>query len=335
VRIGLTYDLRDVYLAWGYGEEETAEHDRVDTIEHLERALRQLGHVPERIGHARELVARLAAGESWDLVFNIAEGLHGPGREALVPALLDHYEIPYTFSDPLVMALTLDKAVTKRVVRDAGLYTPDFALVERVEEAERVTLAPPLFVKPVAEGTGKGVTPASILRRREELAPACLGLLERYRQPVLVETLLPGRELTVGIWGTGADAEVIGTLDVVLLAGAEEGVYSYVNKERCEELVEYRLAPADGDGVVAEAEELALATWRLLGCRDAGRVDLRCDAAGRPAFLEVNPLAGLHPEHSDLPILCQRLGIPYLDLIGRIVASASSRVAVSAVELAA
>lgn len=332
--IGLTYDLRDVYLAWGYGEEETAELDRIDTIEHLERALRALGHQPDRIGHARELVARLAAGDRWDLVFNISEGLHGRGREALVPALLDHYGIPYTFSDPLVMAVTLDKAVTKRVVRDAGLYTPDFALVERLDDVKRVSLAPPLFVKPVAEGTGKGVTPASILRRRKDLAPACRELLERYRQPVLVEKLLPGRELTVGIWGTGDDAAVIGTLDVVLLDGAEEDVYSYVNKERCEELVEYRLAPAD-DPVVAAAEDLALASWRLLGCRDAGRVDLRCDAAGRPAFLEVNPLAGLHPEHSDLPILCNRLEIPYLELISRIVASAAARVVVPAVEMAA
>lgn len=335
MRIGMTYDLRDVYLALGYGEEETAELDSIGTIEHLEEALLELGHQPERIGHARELVARLAAGDRWDLVLNIAEGLHGPGREALVPALLDHYGIPYTFSDPLVMAVTLDKAVTKRVVRDAGLYTPDFARVETMDDVERVTLAPPLFVKPVAEGTGKGVTPASILRRRKDLAPACRRLLERYRQPVLVETLLPGRELTVGIWGTGADAEVIGTLEVVLLDGAEEGVYSYVNKERCEELVEYRLAPAAADPVVAEGEELALAVWRLLGCRDAGRVDLRCDAAGRPAFLEVNPLAGLHPEHSDLPILCHHLGVPYLELIGRIVTSAAARVPVHALEMAA
>lgn len=326
MRIGLTYDLRDEYLAQGYGEEETAELDRESTIAALESTLRSLGHSTERIGHARQLVARLARGERWDLVFNIAEGLHGIGREAQVPALLDLYEIPYTFSDPLVMALTLHKGMTKRVVRDAGVPTPDFAVVETREDAARVALPLPLFVKPVAEGTGKGVTPRSVIRRREELAPACLDLLERYRQPVLVETLCPGREMTTAILGSGDAAEVVGTIEVVLLPEAEQEVYSYVNKERCEELVEYHLVSAADDPVVAEAERVALAAWRVLGCRDGGRVDLRCDAAGRPQFLEVNPLAGLHPEHSDLPIIATKVGMPYHELLRRIVESAAARV---------
>ncbi len=325
LRVGLTYDLRAAYLAEGYSEEETAEFDRPDTIDALASALVQLGHEPVRIGHVRQLMAQLLAGERWDLVFNIAEGLRGLGREALVPALLDQYDIPYTFSDPMVMALTLHKGMTKRVVRDAGLLTADFVVVSAPEEVARVHLEPPLFVKPVAEGTGKGVTPASIIQRREDLGPACLRLLEGYAQPVLVETLLPGRELTIGLWGTGPDAAVIGTLEVILLPDAEADVYSYVNKERCEDLVEYRLVHAAADSTVAAAEELALAAWRALDCRDAGRVDVRCDAQGRPAFLEVNPLAGLHPAHSDLPILCNQLQIPYLTLIDRIVRSAQTR----------
>ena len=113
---------------------------------------------------------------------------------------------------------------------------------------------------------------------------------------------------------------------MILLANAEKGVYSYVNKERCEELVEYRLPSANDDASVKKAEELALACWRALGCRDGGRVDIRCDEEGNPYFLEVNPLAGLHPEHSDLPILCNHLSIPYVELIRRIVDSASVRV---------
>jgi len=195
------------------------------------------------------------------------------------------------------------------------------------EDVDAVVLEPPLFVKPVAEGTGKGVSPASIVRRREELGPACRTLLERFRQPVLVETLLPGRELTVGVWGTGPRAEAIGSLEVLLSDQAEAGLYSYANKEHYETRVRYRVVRPEDDPVVAEAEALSLEAWRVLGCRDAGRVDLRCDAAGRPAFLEVNPLAGLHPEHSDLPILCTHLGIPYRDLIGRIVEEASARIA--------
>jgi D-alanine-D-alanine ligase len=325
MRIGLTYDLRAEYLAMGYGEEETAEFDREETIGELEKALRELGAETERIGNARRLVERLANGDRWDLVFNIAEGLRGAGREAQVPAILDLYGIPYTFSDPLVMALTLHKGMTKRVIRDAGVPTCDFTLVENEDDAAEVRFEPPYFVKPVAEGTSKGITPRSIVTDRTQLWPVCARLLEEFSQAVIVEEFLPGREFTVGIIGTGLDAEAVGTLEMGLKFGAEDNVYSYVNKEQCEELVDYLLVRADADPAVREAERIALASWRILGCRDAGRVDLRCDARGRPQLLEVNPLAGLHPTHSDLPILCSKLGISYVTLIGRILRSAYAR----------
>lgn len=324
--VGLTYDLRSEYLAQGYSEDETAEFDREDTIDAIERALIRLGHQTRRIGNIRQLVDRLAGGDRWDLVFNIAEGLCGAGREAQVPAILDAYAIPYTFSDPLVMSLTLHKAMTKRVVRDAGIPTSDFTLVEEIADLAAVDFPPPFFVKPVAEGTGKGVSPASIVRHQKDLAASCREIISAYRQPVLVEPYLPGREFTVGIIGSGADAAALGTIEVHLLASAEPGVYSYVNKEQCEERVQYRLVrPADA-APVQEAEAIALRAWRVLGCRDAGRIDLRCDAQDRVQFMEVNPLAGLHPEHSDLPIICNRLGIPYVELIERIVASAAQRI---------
>ena len=329
--VGLTYDLRADYLAAGYGEEETAEFDRLDTIEALESALRELGHETDRIGNAWRLVERLAAKDRWDLVFNIAEGLRGPAREAQVPVLLDLYGIPYTFSDPAVMTLALDKGLTKAVVRGADLPTPDFAVVRHLEDLDHVRLLFPVFAKPVAEGTGKGVTAASKIADAAALRRSCAALLERYCQPVLVETFLPGREFTVGILGTGRDAEVVGTLEVVLLPGAETDVYSYINKERCEELIEYRLCRADDheyavpDAEARRAEAVALAAYRAMNCRDAGRVDLRSDAAGQPQFIEINPLAGIHPAHSDLPILCTKVGIPYTQLIARIVESASRR----------
>lgn len=325
MRIGLTFDLRAEYLAAGYSDEETAEFDRPETIEAIEAALRFLGHQTDRIGNVCQLVERLAAGDRWDLVLNIAEGLHGLAREAQVPALLDAYQIPYTFSDPLVTAVCLHKGLTKLVVRQAGIPTPDFALVERLDEVSRVELPYPLFAKPVAEGTGKGIDARSKILDRAGLHQVCAELLARFRQPVLVETFLPGREMTVGLWGTGPSAEVIGTLEICLRPSAEPNAYSYANKEACEEHVEYRLADAAEDATVREAERLALAAWRALGCRDAGRVDLRCDARGRPHFLEVNPLAGLHPQHSDLPMLCTARGIPYVRLIERIVESALER----------
>lgn len=326
MHLGLTYDLRADYLAAGYGLEETAEFDRPDTIDAIDGALRALGHATDRVGGITALVPRLAAGDRWDLVFNIAEGMHGAAREAQVPALLDAYRIPYTFSDPLTLALSLDKGLTKLAVRHAGLPTPDFAVLRDPADHRRIDLPLPLFAKPLAEGTGKGITAASKIDDYAALTAVCTDLLARFPEGVLVETFLPGREFTVGIVGTGDDARVLGTLEIILRDTAEPGVYSMNNKEYCEEHVDYRLVTPDADPEVAQTEAIALAAWRTLGCRDGGRVDLRSDAWGRPQFLEVNPLAGLHPEHSDLPMLCTALGVGYVELIDAIVSSAAVRV---------
>src|SRR5262249_34475978 len=149
----------------------------------------------------------------------------------------------------------------------------------------------------------------------------CERLLAQYAQPVLVETFLPGREFTVGLLGTGADAEAVGTLEIILRDAADRDVYSYMNKEHCEELCDFPLVRADDDRAIAEAELIALAAWRAVGGRDAGRIDLRCDAAGNPQIMEINPLAGLHPTHSDLPMLWTAIGRDYVELIERIVES--------------
>lgn len=265
---------------------------------------------------------RLVRGDRWDLVFNICEGMNGIGREAQVPALLDVYRIPYTFSDVLVLSLTLHKGMTKRVIRDCGLTTPDFAVVETEKDLEKVDLPYPLFVKPVAEGTGKGIDARSRTGNKDELSTLCKTLLPKYSAGLIVETFVAGREFTVGIVGTGDKAEVIGTLEVTLNPDAEAHSYTYLNKEKCEERVAYSIP---GDETAGKCETLALAAWRSLNCRDAGRVDIRVDHHGVPNFLEVNPLAGLHPEHSDLPIICNMVGIPYLELIRRIVDSARER----------
>lgn len=330
MRIGLTYDLRAEYLAAGYSDEDTAEFDRPDTIEAIEGAIENLGYDTDRIGSIRRLAARLVQGERWDLIFNIAEGLRGIGREAQVPALLDAYGIPYTFSDPLVSSLTLHKAMTKRILRDLAIPTPGFHMVESEDEVAAVNLPYPLFVKPVAEGTAKGITGTSKVNNQAELAGECRRVLSTYKQAALVEEYLPGREFTVGITGTGPDARVVGALEVVLLRHAEPHSYTYVNKEQCEELCQFPLAdPASA----AEAEGLALAAWRGLGCRDGGRVDLRADRTGRLQVMELNPLPGLHPSHSDLPMICTAVGMSYVELIRRIVDSAKKRIDAAAVLL--
>ena len=326
MKIGLTYDLREAYLAEGYDELETAEFDRADTIDSLENAIRSLGHQTDRIGHVRQLVSRLAAGDRWDLVFNICEGLRGIAREAQVPALLEAYDIPCTFGDPVTMTVCLHKGLTKTLVEKCGMPTPQFAVVETMADLTKMNLPFPLFAKPIAEGTGKGVSPASCISSAAELSQVCEMLLANFRQPVLVETYLSGREFTVGILGTGDDARVLGTLEIVLLSDAEPVAYSYINKERCEELVRYDLVRSDNDPEVAEAERIALLSWRELNGRDAGRIDLRSDGSGRPNFIEANPLAGLHPEHSDLPMIATKVGMSYQELIRQIVESAAKRV---------
>ncbi|MGO9309214.1 MAG: D-alanine--D-alanine ligase [Spirochaetia bacterium] len=325
MNVGLTYDLRADWIRQGYSELETAEFDREETVAAIDAALRAEGCATERIGNYRSLMAALAAGKRWDLVFNFCEGMYGLGREALVPALLDAYRIPYTFSDPVVLAVSLHKGLAKRVVRDAGVPTPDFTVVESAPDVQAVALRYPLFAKPVGEGTGKGITSASRIETPERLRAVCEELLLSHGQPVLVEEYLPGREFTTAIIGTGVSASAVGTMEVILLDNAEAHAYTYVNKEYCEDRVRYQLAGA------AEAEEcakIALQAWRALGGRDAGRVDIRMDAQGNPSFMEANPLAGLHPVHSDLPIICTMAGVTFQELIGRILASARRRAGV-------
>ncbi|MDZ7314686.1 MAG: ATP-grasp domain-containing protein [candidate division KSB1 bacterium] len=322
MRIGLTYDLRQEYLDMGFGEEETAEFDSEMTIAAIESTLQDLGHETVRIGRLGELMRRILAGERWDLVFNIAEGLYGIGREAQVPALLDAFGIPYTFSDPLVMALTLHKGMTKRVLRDLGLPTPNFCEITAAAEIQSVHLTYPLFAKPIAEGTGKGISAASKILDARQLEEVCLRLLRDFRQAVLVEEFLPGREFTVGIAGTGADARVLGVMEVLFQQGAENDAYGYGNKKDWVDRVRY--VQAD-DTAAKQAAETALAAWRGLGCRDAGRIDMRLDRNGIPNLIEINPLAGLRPEYSDLPLLCSLHGISYRELIAMILESAAKR----------
>jgi len=320
--IGLTYDLRDDYLKEGYGLEETAEFDLSDTIEAIEKVIIDNGFQADRIGNIKVLTRRLAKGNRWDLVFNIAEGVHGYGREAQVPAILEAFDIPYTFSDPLGNAVTLHKGMTKQILRDLGIPTPDFAIVKCNEDIETVNLSFPLFAKPVAEGTGKGITALSKITNRKNLQKICKELLKTFRQPVLVEAYLPGREFTVGILGTGKDARALGTLEVILKPNAEKNAYSYENKEHYDKLVDYALV---NDEEAQQAMEISLMAWRGLDLKDAGRIDLRSNIHGVPHFMEVNSLAGLNPIRSDLPILCSKIGMSYHKLISAIIKSALKR----------
>ncbi|WP_392532225.1 D-alanine--D-alanine ligase [Nostoc sp. C117] len=322
--IGLCYDLKTDYLQAGFNASEVMEFDDEETIIGLEVALFELGHQVERIGNGRELALHLAKGDRWDLVFNIAEGLQGRSREAQVPAVCELFAQPYTFSDPLTCALTLDKALAKRVVRDRGLPTAPFEVVSNTAEAIAVSLPMPLFLKPVAEGSSKGITGRSLVKERQELVNTYELLRELFPQPILVETFLPGRELTVGIVGNGSNSRVVGVMEVIFTSQAETSAYTTLNKDEYLERVSYRLL-IDPEPLAAQARQLALDAYHTLGCRDAARVDLRCDVHGTLHFMEVNPLPGLHHIRSDLPIMGRLGGVTYTAIIAEIVESAWQR----------
>jgi D-alanine-D-alanine ligase len=322
LRIGVTYDLRSDYLALGLGEEETAEFDAEETIAAVCQALTELGHQPERLGGIKPLTQALAKGARWDAVFNICEGLKGVSREAQVPALLEAYDIPYVFSDPLTLALTLDKAMTKRVVRDAGVPTADFAMIEREADIANIALPFPLFLKPVAEGSGKGVDARSRVESQRQLESVARDLLARFRQPVLAEEFLPGREFTVGITGTGDGASVLGVSEIVPKDKYVGQAYGYENKSDWEDKLD--IVPA-ADADAQAAGKVALAAWRVLRCRDGGRADVRLDRHGKPRFIEVNPLAGIRPGYSDLCFIADFQKLSYRDLIGKFLDSFFAR----------
>jgi D-alanine-D-alanine ligase len=321
--IGFTYDLKEEYLAMGFSSEEAAEFDAPETIEGIHNALTHLGYSVVNIGNARSLIRRLEQDERWDLVFNICEGVSGLGREAQVPAILDLYNIPYVFSDVLVLSLTLHKGLTKNVIRDKGIPTAAFFVADDLWELEQMQLNYPLFVKPVAEGTGKGIGPDSKVFNHQQLKQVVADRMARFNQSVLIEEFLPGREFTVGIVGTGNKAQVIGMMEVIYRENEKSKVYSYENKANYADFIDYSVPEND---IYQQCSRVALDSWRALNCRDGGRIDLRMDHQGVPCFIEVNPLAGLNPIHSDLPILAEKRRTSYTELIELIMNSALERI---------
>ena len=322
ITVGLTFDLKDDYLRFGYSNEEVAEFDSLETIDALDDTLTSLGYEVIRIGNLFGLVKFLDSGKRCDIVFNICEGMYGIAREAQVPCLLDAYRIPYAFSEPDILNLTLDKAITKLVLKEAGILTAPFQVIHRMEDTEKIELAYPLFVKPVAEGTSKGIGGHSIVENKSDLIKAVAYLLETFKQPVLVETFLPGREFTIGMLGSGDESRAIGAMEIILNDQTPHPIYSYMVKKDWEKYVSYRIAD---DQAAMECVEAAVRVWKIIKGKDAGRIDFRLDSQGKPNFIEVNPLAGLNPTYSDLPILARLKGISYKEIISGIMDSALKR----------
>jgi D-alanine-D-alanine ligase len=311
MRIGITYDLKvDGPRPEGLPDDFQEEFDSPVTIEAIAQTLRRLGHEVEKLGDGRELLRRLLA-EPPDLVFNTAEGQGiGRSREARVPAVLEMLGIPYTGSDPLTLAVTLDKDCARRLVASAGIPVPPGVVVPAGEDAlaavKEAEVPFPVIVKPAWEGSSKGIRGKSLVDRPEELAGVVAWLQRDHRQPVLIEEYIEGDELTVGMLGN-APPRVLGVMRVLPNQPNGRFVYSLEVKRDYLQQVRYECPPPYPAALLRTIEEAALVAFRTLGCRDVSRLDFRL-RDGVPYFLEVNPLPGLNPESSDLMIMSRLVG---------------------------
>ena len=304
--------------------DEFAEWDSPTTISAVETALSRLGEVV-RLEAKEDFPERLRQTKP-DIVFNIAEGFYGVNREAHIPAICEFYGIPYTGSDPFTLSLCLDKARTKETLSFHEIPTPRFAVVEEIGELQGRTadLRLPLFVKPLHEGSSKGITDANLCRDRRSLRKQTKFLLENYKQPVLVEEYLPGQEFTCAVLGNGDDATVLPIvgMNFETLPNGALPIYSFDAKfvwDRPENPLDIFECPARiTSELQASIERVTLDAFRVLGCRDWARIDVRLDAEGIPNVIEVNPLPGILPDPADnscLPKAARAAGIGYDELI--------------------
>jgi D-alanine-D-alanine ligase len=327
MNIGITYNLKtpapvDSHLPDDFQEE----FDSPKTIEAIARELRVLGHSVVKLGDGRDFLEKMLAAPP-DLVFNFAEGTGiSRSREARVPAVLEMLGIPYTGSDPLTLAVTLDKDCAKKLVAAAGVAVPrGYALAPRepLDAVPRERLVFPLVAKPAWEGSSKGIRNRCLVNTASEL-PEVVALLRRdHRQTILLEEYIAGDELTVGVYGNDPP-QVLAVMRVAPRQPSERFIYSLEVKRDYQRFVTYECPAQLPQGTLAAVERAAVAAYQALGCRDISRVDFRL-REGVPYFLEVNPLPGLNPEDSDLVILAQHAGWSYHRLIATIVHAACAR----------
>lgn len=331
MRVALIYNLkRDIGTESQLPVDYFSEYDSPKTVQSIADALRANGcdvlpveadaHLPQWLRTHRV-----------DLAFNVAEGAPSENRESHVPALLSLLGIPHTGSGALAMALALDKAKTKQILRYEGIPTPAFQVFRSTAEPLDARLHFPLIVKPNREGSAKGITVDSVVRDRAQLRRQVHLVLDGYRQEALVEEFISGRELTVGVLANGhLTALPILEIDFAGCEHSGEYFYSWRMKEY-QGNVELGLVPTFHcparlpQEATRYIQELAIRAHRVLGCADISRTDFRLRDDGTPFVLEVNPLPGLDPEESNFPMIARGAGMSYQELIHAIVASALSR----------
>ncbi len=269
-----------------------------------------------------------------DIVFNIAEGFNGLSREAQIPAMLEFLNIPYTGSDPVTLGICLDKSRTKEILSYYKIPTPQFILIEKDDNYDSIDFPLPAIVKPVAEGSSKGIYNSSVVKTKDELWNEIQKVHQIYNQPALVEKFLSGREFTVAILGNGKEARVLPIIEMKF-EELPEGVlpiYSYEAKwvfDTREDPLDIYECPANIDEKLKrELEKVALSTYRVLRCRDWSRIDIRLDENGIPNVLEINPLPGILPDPKDnscYPKAARVAGLTYEEMINAVLNEARKR----------
>jgi len=323
VKIGITYNLKQQPAA-DSPPDAFEEFDTEETIDSLAAALKSGGHDTVKLGWGLEVVEKIRA-KNIDFIFNMAEGLQGRNREAQLPALFELIGIPYTGSDPLTLSLTLDKSQAKIMVEHAGVRTPEFAVAPDQKIPQK--LPPfPLFIKPLYEGSSKGIRQSSYVTSKKGLEKQFLWLRNEYGNiPLLIERFIPGREFTVGILGN-REPYVLGIMEIRFREkGTQDFIYSYEVKNDWRRLCEYIISPPMDPALEQKVRASAFTAYRALGCRDVARMDFRIDKEGEAYFLEANPLPGLSPVYSDLVIMAKGMGWTYEKLILTIVQHAQER----------
>ncbi len=328
MNVGITFNLKQSGpLDPSLPDDFQEEFDSPETIDAIAGVLRQLGHIVHLLGDGREFLEKVLA-DPPDFVFNFAEGTGvSRSREARVPAVLEMLGIPFTGSDPLTMALTLDKDVAKIVVAAAGVRVPGgYALSahETLADIPSGRLIFPLIAKPAWEGSSKGVHQKCLVMASGDLAAVVDDLRRDHRQTILLEEFIQGDELTVGLYGNERPT-VLGIMRIQPRQTVSHFVYSLEMKRDYKNQIVYECPAKLPAATTLAVERAAVAAFRALGCRDVARIDFRLKD-GVPYFLEVNPLPGLNPVDSDLVLLSQALGWTYQRLVGTIVDAALARV---------
>lgn len=324
LRVGFTYNEKRQLPGMDPLTDAEAEFDGPKTLEAIRSAIRKLGHEVIDFEATSDLPAKLGSADV-DVVFNIAEGMQGRNRESQVPALLDMMGIPYTGSDATTLTITLDKGLAKKIVAEAGVPTPFSFLMNDPKESIPSTLIYPVIVKPVAEGSSKGIYKSSVVHNETELRTVAAGLIERYRQAALVETFVGGREFTVALLGEKRP-KVMRPMEVMFLdSSVEYPVYSYEYKLDFQNHIRYETSPELSSKQKVQIEAYARKAFMALGCRDVARIDFRMDLYGNLYFLECNPLPGLTPGWSDLCLITEAMNMSYETLIQEILSPSLRR----------